>query len=83
MVERCRPVYVYLLLFYILATSKVVLSGGIPFCESTLLWRIGSAARQGDDEIVSTVVQYPTQSHYSDTMLISPYPILLMLNVRL
>ena len=35
------------------------------------------------DQVAHTVTWYPTQSHYPDTQLTSPYPILIMLSTRL
>ena len=75
------PVPVYLSLFYLLATFKII-SGHTPTCHSAHSWRLHSAVPLGD-QATGTMTQYPTQSHYPDNVLSSPYPIILMLSARL
>ena len=72
------PLYSLLvcLLFYILATFKVI-SGCVPTCDSAHSWWLYSAAPLGY-QTASTVTWYPTQSHYHDTEPTSPFPILIM-----
>ena len=64
---------VFLLLFYVLATSLVI-SARIPTYDSTYSWRFYRLGNQA----ASTMTQFPTQSYYSDTEPTSPYPILIM-----
>ena len=65
--------FCWLFEFYILATSKII-SGWELSCDS--------AAPLGN-QATSTMTSYPIQSHYPDTELISPCPILLMPSARL
>ena len=65
-----------LLLFYILATSKVVLRWG-PICDSAHSWWRYGASSLGN-QATSTMTWYPAQSHNHDTELTSPWPILIM-----
>ena len=74
-------IFVYLLLFSVLATSKVI-SGWIPTCDSAHSWRLCSAPPLGN-EAISTMTRYPTQSHYPDTELTNPWPILILLSTWL
>ena len=69
-------VSVCLLLFFILATSKVI-SGWAQTCDSAHSSRLYTVASVGDQATI-TMTQYPTQSHYPDTESTSPWPILLM-----
>ena len=64
-----------------LTTSKVI-SVQVPTCGSVQLWRLYSAATQGVQP-TATMNQYPTQSHYPDTELTSPCPILVISNATL
>ena len=52
------------LLFYVLATSKVI-SGWVPTCDSAHSWRLYGAAPL-EDQAISTMTWYPTQSHDPD-----------------
>ena len=70
-----------LLLLYVLTTPKVI-SGQSSTCDSVHSWQLHSAARLGD-ETTGTMTQLPTQSHYPDTVITNPYPILIMLIARL
>ena len=63
--------------FYILATSKVILTS-----DSAHSWWLYSAAPL-ENQATRTMTQYPTQSHYPDTEPTSPCPILLMPSARL
>ena len=56
-----------------LPTSKVI-SGWVLSCDSAQLY---SAPFLGN-QAAGTMTHYPTQSHYPDTKLTSPYTILLM-----
>ena len=67
-----------LLLFYIIATSKVIL-GWVPNCDSVHLWQVYSADPLGN-QATSTMTQFPTQSNYPDTEPTSPCPIVIMLS---
>ena len=61
------------LLFYVLATSKVI-SEWASTCDSAHSWWLNSASPLGD-QAASTMTQYPTLSHYPDTESQSlPYP---------
>ena len=53
--------FVCLLLFYVLPTSKVFLER-VPTCDSALSWLLYSAAPLRDQ--VANTMTYPTQSHY-------------------
>ena len=68
--------FVCLLLFYVLATSKII-SGCVPICNSV----------HGDfillPQATGTVNCYLTQLHYPDTEPTSPCPILIMPSARL
>ena len=66
------------LLFYVLATSKVI-SGGVPTCDSVHSWQLYSAASLA----TGSITYYPTQSHYPDTERTNLCPILIMLSDRL
>ena len=70
-----------LLLFYILTTSKVI-SGGALTCDSTHSWRLLSVAPLGY-QVIDTMTQYPTQSHYPNTVVNRRCPILAVLYTRL
>ena len=48
---------------------------------STLL--LGQTRYRLGDQVAGTMTRYPTQAHYSDTVITSPCPILLMLSTRL
>ena len=74
--EAMEPLIVCLLLLYILATSEVI-SGRVPTCDSAHSRRLYSATQLGN-QAVSTMTWYPTQSHYHNTDLTSPCPILIM-----
>ena len=52
-----RPKVVYLLLFYVLATSEVI-SGQVLTCDSAHLWRLYSTAPLGN-QATSTMSQFP------------------------
>ena len=71
----------YVLLFYVLATSKVI-SGRVLICDSAHSWRLCSATSLGH-QAVGTMTCYPTQSHFPDTEPISPCTILIMPSDRL
>ena len=64
----------------ILATSKVI-SGQVPTCDGGHSWRFYSAAPLGN-HTVGAITRYSTQSHYRETELTSPCPILLMPSTR-
>ena len=70
-----EPMTVCLLLFYVLATSKVIRVG-------TDLWQCALMATLGK-EVISTMTCYLTKSHYPDTESTSPCPILIMLSTWL
>ena len=70
-----------LLLFYALATSKVIL-GRILTCDSTHSKRLYSPASL-EHQATGTMTCYPTQSHYPNTEPTSPLPFLIMPNVSL
>ena len=70
--------FVYLLLFYILPTSKVT-SGQVPTCDSAHSSQLYNAAPLGNLAI-SIMIWYPTKAHYPDTEPTSPIPILIMLS---
>ena len=72
---------VYLLWFYVLATSKF-LAGQRLTCDSVHSWRRYSAAPLGI-QAVSTMTWYSIQPHYSDTEPTSPCPILITLRTYL
>ena len=57
-------------------------SGWIPICDSAHSWWNYSAALWGD-QAISIMTRYPTQTHYPDTVVINPYPILIMPNASL
>ena len=67
--------------FHILATSKFI-SGWVLTCHSAHSWLLYSAASLGH-QAASTMTCYPTQSHYPNTELTSPCPIIIMLSARL
>ena len=56
---------VYLLLFYILTTSKVI-SGRVPTCDIAHSWRLYSAVSL-EHQAPGTLTCSPTQLHYPDT----------------
>ena len=62
--------------FTSVATSNVI-SGWVSICDSLHSWRLYSAAPLGN-KAICTMTWYPTQSHYHDTELTSPCPILLI-----
>ena len=70
-----------LLLFYVLATFKVI-TGWEPTCDNMHSSRLYSAVPLWDQQII-TMTWYPIQSHYSDTEPTSLCPILLKLSARL
>ena len=53
--------------------------GLVPTCHSVHSWWLYSAASLGH-QVAGSVTCYPTQFHYPDTDLTSPYPILIMLS---
>ena len=69
------------LLLYVLATSKGI-SVRASGCDSAHSWWLYNAAPL-EDQSTSTMVWYPTQSHYPDTEPTSPCPILIMWGTRL
>ena len=75
-------ILVWLLEFCILPISKVISGQVPPICECMHSWWLYSAAPLGD-EIASTMIWYPTQSHYPDTERSSTCPTLLMPSTRL
>ena len=77
-----QPIYifVYLLLFYVRATSKVI-SGCVPTCHSAHSWKLYNAASLGQ-QTAGPMICYPTQPHYPDTEPTSPCPIQIMLSGR-
>ena len=66
---------------YVLATFKAI-SGWVPTCDSVHSWWLNNAAPLGD-EVVSTMIWYPTQTHSPDTKLTSPSCNLIMLSAWL
>ena len=64
-----------LLLFYVLATYKVI-SWRVPTCNSVHSWWLYSAVPLRT-QAVSTMIWYPIESHYFDTEPTSPCPILI------
>ena len=86
-VERPSPSWVdhgiwfICLLFYILATFKVI-SGWVLICDSAHSWWLYSASPLGK-QAISTMTWFPTQSHYLDAEPTSPCPILIMQITRL
>ena len=79
MSNKTNPIY--LLLFYILATSKVI-AGREPTCDGEYSWQLYNAAALGD-QVAGPMTCYPTQLHYPDTEPTSPCPILIMPSARL
>ena len=73
--------FILLLLFYILATSKVI-SGCVPTCDRANSWSLNSASPLGN-QAISTMNWYPTHSLYPDTDPTSPCLILIMLSAWL
>ena len=65
-----------LLLFYVLATSKII-SWWVPTCDSAHSWQLYSAASLGH-QAASTITWYHTQSYYPDTESTSRCTILIM-----
>ena len=74
-------IFVCLLLFYILTTSKVI-SAQVLTWHSAHSWQLYSAASLGK-QTTSSITWYPTQSHYPDTQPDSPCPTLIMPSTRL
>ena len=72
---------VCLLLFYVLATSKVI-SGRVLTCDSVHSWRLYSITPMGNHAF-STVTWYRTQSHYPYTEPTSPCSLLIRPNTWL
>ena len=70
--------FVYLLLFYILATSKVI-SGQVLTYNSAHSWWLYSAASL-ENQGTNTMTWHPTQSHYPDSEPTNACPILIMLS---
>ena len=66
--------------FYDLATSKAI-SGRVPTCDDADSFSLFSAAPQGN-QATSTITQYPTQSHYPDTDITNPCPMLLIVEYQ-
>ena len=60
------PSFFVSLLFYVLATPKVIISGRGPTCESMHSWRLYSAASLGH-QAACTMTCHPTRSHYPET----------------
>ena len=73
--------FVSLLLFYILGTSKVIVER-VPIWENAHSWRLYRAAPLGNQP-VSSMTQYPNQSHYNDTEPTIPCPIPIRPNIGL
>ena len=69
------------LLFYIHATSKIILCQ-VPTCDRMHSWRLCSAASLGH-QATGTMACYATQSLYPVTEPTSPCPILIMMSARL
>ena len=69
--------FVFLLLFYVLATCKSI-SGWVPTCDIAHSWRLNSVTSLGYQ-----ATSYSTQSHYPDTEPTSPCSILIMSSARL
>ena len=67
--RHCTTSIGWLLEFYALATSKVIL-GQVMTCASVHSWRLYSAAPLGD-QATSTMTWYPTQPQYPDTEPVS------------
>ena len=70
----------WLLELYVLATSKVI-SGCVRTYDSVNSWLLYSASPLRN-QAAYMMTQYPTQSHYPNTELTSPYSILLMPSSR-
>ena len=64
------------LLLCIIATSNVI-TEWVQTCDYAHSWELYSAASLGN-QADSTMAWYPTQSHYPDTELASPLPLLIM-----
>ena len=58
------------------------ISGWAPTCDGVQLWQLYHADPLGY-QVADTVSQFPTQSHYPDTELASPCPIIIMPSTRL
>ena len=71
----------FVCLFYVLKTSKVI-PRWVSTCDSAHSWWLYSAGPLGD-QATSTMIWYPTQSHYPDTEPTSPCFILIMPSTRL
>ena len=69
------------LLFYVLATSKVI-SGQVLSYDSAHSWQVYSGATLGN-EAVSTMTWYPTVSYHAGSEPTNHYPILVMLSTWL
>ena len=74
------PEHFSVLLFYVLATFKVM-SGRELTCDSAHSWRLWSTAPLGD-QTMSPLIWYPTQSHFPNTEPTSSCPILIMSSVN-
>ena len=72
----------WLLEFHVVATSKDINTGWVPICDSAHSWWFYSTAPPGNLG-TSTLVWYLVQSHYPDTELTSPHPVLLMSSAKL
>ena len=72
--NTCDHCLVLLLLFYVLATYKVI-SGRIQTCDSAHSCHLYTAA--------GAMTYYPTQSHCPNTEPSNPYPILIIPGARL
>ena len=68
--------FLCLLLFYILATSRFI-SGWVPTFGNAHSWWLYTAAPLGN-QAISTISWYPTPSHYPNTEPTSPCHILIM-----
>ena len=79
----CVPIWLVasLLVFYIVATSTVIL-GWVLTCNSAHSWRIYSPAPLGD-QAASTMTWHLTLPHYPDIGPISPCHILIMMSAWL
>ena len=69
--------FVCSLLFYLLATFKVI-SGRVPTFDSEYSWLLYSAPSLGHQAAGTMTSCYPTQSHYLHMEPTSPFPILIM-----
>ena len=70
-------------LFVVLCPINIYgLSGWVPTCDSVHSWELYSAASL-EHQAAGTMTCYPIESHYPDTELTSPCPILIMPSARL